>query len=45
MLIPYTQKKTATSSKIIGDTVNIEVDQMGKYIEKLLHEHIKRLNL
>ncbi|KAG5518856.1 hypothetical protein PMAC_002387 [Pneumocystis sp. 'macacae'] len=45
MLIPYTQKKIATSSKIIGDTVNIEVDQMGKYIEKLLNEHIKKLNL
>ncbi|QSL67169.1 hypothetical protein MERGE_001558 [Pneumocystis wakefieldiae] len=43
MLIPYTQKKTITSSKIIGDTVNVEVDQMGKYVEKLLQEHIKKL--
>ncbi|EMR08112.1 riboflavin synthase, alpha subunit [Pneumocystis murina B123] len=43
MLIPYTQKKTVTSSKIIGDTVNVEVDQMGKYVEKLLQEHIKKL--
>ncbi|KTW26173.1 riboflavin synthase, alpha subunit [Pneumocystis carinii B80] len=43
MLIPYTQKMTVTSSKIIGDTVNVEVDQMGKYVEKLLQEHIKKL--
>lgn len=35
MLIVYTQEKVIVSGKGIGDTVNIEVDVLGKYIERL----------
>ncbi|KAF1365349.1 Lumazine-binding protein [Lizonia empirigonia] len=34
MLIAYTQEKVITASKKAGDEVNIEVDQVGKYVEK-----------
>ncbi|XP_006454140.1 hypothetical protein AGABI2DRAFT_182135 [Agaricus bisporus var. bisporus H97] len=34
MLIQHTQEKITLSKKPIGATVNIEVDQVGKYIEK-----------
>jgi riboflavin synthase len=34
MLIAYTQEKVVTASKKPGDDVNIEVDQVGKYVEK-----------
>ncbi|KAK9480408.1 hypothetical protein V1514DRAFT_325338 [Lipomyces japonicus] len=34
MLISYTQQKIVTASKKVGDTVNIEVDLMGKLLEK-----------
>ena len=34
MLIAYTQEKIVTSSKREGEDVNIEVDQVGKYVEK-----------
>ncbi|KAK9355124.1 hypothetical protein V1523DRAFT_406394, partial [Lipomyces doorenjongii] len=34
MLISYTQEKIVTSKKQVGDTVNIEVDLMGKLLEK-----------
>lgn len=34
MLIAYTQEKVVTASKKVGDDVNIEVDQVGKYVEK-----------
>ncbi|KAK9370712.1 hypothetical protein V1509DRAFT_616614 [Lipomyces kononenkoae] len=34
MLISYTQEKIITSKKQVGDTVNIEVDLMGKLLEK-----------
>ncbi|KAG9239474.1 riboflavin synthase alpha chain [Amylocarpus encephaloides] len=34
MLIAYTQEKVVTSSKVIGDEINVEVDQIGKYVEK-----------
>ncbi|KAL5113539.1 Riboflavin synthase alpha chain [Pleosporales sp. CAS-2024a] len=34
MLIAYTQEKIITSSKKPGDDVNVEVDQVGKYVEK-----------
>lgn len=36
MMIEFTQAHVVTASKQIGDLVNIEVDIMGKYIEKLL---------
>lgn len=34
--IPHTQEVTTTSQLKIGDKINIEVDMMGKYIEKLI---------
>ncbi|KAK6498821.1 Riboflavin synthase alpha chain [Arthrobotrys musiformis] len=34
MLIAYTQEKVVTAKKEVGDLVNIEVDQVGKYVEK-----------
>jgi riboflavin synthase len=34
MLIAYTQEKVVTASKKPGEQVNIEVDQVGKYVEK-----------
>lgn len=34
MLISYTQEKVVTASKKPGEEVNVEVDQIGKYVEK-----------
>jgi riboflavin synthase len=34
MLIAYTQEKVVTAAKKAGDDVNVEVDQVGKYVEK-----------
>lgn len=34
MLIAYTQEKVVTASKKPGQEVNVEVDQVGKYVEK-----------
>jgi len=34
MLVAYTQSKIVTAKKNVGDEVNIEVDQVGKYVEK-----------
>jgi len=35
-LIPHTQDVTTLMLKKVGDTVNIETDMIGKYIEKML---------
>ncbi|MBN1473023.1 MAG: riboflavin synthase [Syntrophaceae bacterium] len=35
-IIPHTAEKTTLLSKKEGDTVNIETDILGKYVEKLL---------
>jgi riboflavin synthase len=35
-LIPYTLEKTTLIDKKIGDHVNVEVDILGKYVEKML---------
>lgn len=35
-LIPYTKNDTTLADKNIGDTVNLECDIIGKYVEKLL---------
>lgn len=35
-LIPHTQDVTTLLKKSVGDTVNIETDMIGKYIEKML---------
>ena len=35
-LIPHTREATALDGKQVGDSVNIENDVIGKYVEKLL---------
>ncbi|MBA7596653.1 Riboflavin synthase [subsurface metagenome] len=39
-LIPYTVEQTNFKQRKVGDRVNIEVDRMGKYIEKYLKKNI-----
>lgn len=34
MLIAYTQERIVTATKKEGEDVNVEVDQVGKYVEK-----------
>ena len=34
MLIAYTQERIVTASKRAGDEVNVEIDIVGKYVEK-----------
>lgn len=36
-MIPHTSEKTILQKKKIGDTVNLECDILGKYVEKLLN--------
>ncbi len=36
-IIPHTAEKTTLIGKKAGDSVNIETDIIGKYVEKLLH--------
>lgn len=43
-LIPHTQKWTVMGKEQIGYRVNIEVDIMGKYIEKLMGEKLSSLD-
>jgi riboflavin synthase len=38
-LIPLTAERTTLGWRKIGDAVNIEVDLIGKYVEKLLQPH------
>ena len=35
-VIPHTWKETVFSSKKIGDTVNLEFDVLGKYVERIM---------
>jgi riboflavin synthase len=35
-LIPFTMEHTAMRSRGVGDTVNIETDVLGRYVERLL---------
>lgn len=39
-LIPFTVEQTNFKQRKVGDRVNIEVDRMGKYIEKYLKKNI-----
>jgi riboflavin synthase len=34
-VIPHTRNETTLTSKMAGDTVNIECDMIAKYLEKL----------
>lgn len=37
-IIPHTMEETTLSNKNVGDTVNIETDIVGRYIEKFISE-------
>jgi riboflavin synthase len=41
MLISYTQEKIVTAAKKPGDGVNVEVDQIGKYVEKSVEAYFQ----
>ena len=43
MIISYTQGKITLGAKGVGEVVNVEVDQIGKYIERIMAPHIKKL--
>ena len=36
MLVAYTQQKVVIPSKKVGQMVNLEMDILGKYVERLL---------
>jgi len=36
-IIPYSSLKTTIGSKIAGDQVNVEVDIIGRYVERFMH--------
>jgi riboflavin synthase len=36
-IIPHTQKETTLNSKKVGDSINVECDQIGKYIARLMN--------
>lgn len=42
MLISYTQGKVVTASKKPGEEVNVEVDQIGKYVEKVVEGYFSK---
>ncbi|TVY86003.1 Riboflavin synthase [Lachnellula willkommii] len=42
MLISYTQEKVIIASKVSGDEVNVEVDQIGKYVEKAVEGYFSK---
>lgn len=35
-IIPHTWKETIFANKIVGDTVNLEFDVLGKYVERIM---------
>ncbi|KAF3491489.1 riboflavin synthase subunit alpha [Arthroderma uncinatum] len=41
MLIAYTQDKVVTSKKQPGDSINVEIDLVGKYVEKTVHGYFE----
>ncbi|GAB4303597.1 MAG: riboflavin synthase [Desulfuromonadia bacterium] len=45
-VIPHTGRETTIASRTVGDRVNIELDIIGKYVEKLLsHRSVPREGL
>jgi riboflavin synthase len=42
MLISYTQEKIVTAAKKPGEEVNVEVDQIGKYVEKSVEAYFAK---
>lgn len=43
MLIAYTQEKIVTAGKGVGEEVNVEVDMVGKYVEKSVRGYFEGL--
>lgn len=43
MLISYTQEKIVTATKSVGDQVNVEIDVVGKYVEKSVAAYFDRI--
>lgn len=41
-LIPETLAKTNLSQKIVGDTVNVEVDVLAKYVQRLISKAVQK---
>ena len=41
-LIPETLAKTNLSEKIVGDTVNVEVDVLAKYVQRLISKAVQK---
>lgn len=39
MLVAYTQQKIVTAKKAVGETVNVEVDPMGKLVEVSVNDN------
>jgi riboflavin synthase len=37
-LIPYTLSHTTLGERRVGDLVNLEIDLLGKYVRKYLHQ-------
>jgi riboflavin synthase len=42
MLVAYTQEKIVIPGKAVGESVNVEVDMAGKYIEKQVKAHLEK---
>ena len=42
MLIAYTREKIVTAKKRVGDEVNVEMDMVGKYVEKSVNAYFER---
>ena len=41
MLIAYTQERVVTAAKKVGEAVNVEVDMVGKYVEKQILAYLE----
>jgi riboflavin synthase len=41
MLIAYTQERVVTAGKKKGESVNVEVDMIGKYVEKSVQGYLE----
>src|SRR4051794_11671496 len=42
-LIPETLRRTTLGTRVVGDTVNIEVDVMAKHVERLVQAQLDRV--
>jgi len=42
MLIAYTQEKVGLGKKAVGEAVNVEVDMVGKYVEKQVEAYFRQ---